>query len=459
MSAKKRKTGKRSDVKPSMSQEELLARITELEEENDQLRKEKESHQLKFLVDVNENLKKLQTELKDRVIKYSESIESIPVELKDRLQKYSHALPELKMPDVSRVDIVHWVEAAAASRKIDPAIILQAVSVKKRQLFAVALVFCLLPGSMLLTCLWLYAAVLHDPYHILGALLLVYCIHIYFDKSHEHGSYAQMWLKRHSFWKVMGNYFPVLVVKQNSDTVYDPEQVYMFGYHPHGIISVGCFVSFAADATGVSEMFPGIKIHPATLNANFHIPFWRELLLRLGVIGVSAKALHNVLDKGPGSAALVVPGGAAEALDAHPGTHALTLNRRQGFFRIALQHGASLVPIYSFGENDLYEQAPNDEGSFLRKCQNMFLKYAGFATPFFSGAGSSGGAIPMSPIPARVPVVTVIGDPIRCPKIEHPTQEDIDKARVQYVKGLHEIFDKFADKYAPARSGDLEIVH
>ena len=156
---------------------------------------------------------------------------------------------------------------------------------------------------------------------------------------------------------------------------------------------------------------------------------------------------------------LLVQGGAAEALDARPGTHALTLSRRRGFFRIALQHGASLVPIYSFGENDLYEQAPNSEGSLLRKCQNIFLKYAGFATPFFSGAGSSGAAMPMNPIPARVPVVTVVGDPIKMAKIEHPTNEDIDKARVLYVERLHEIFDKFADKYAPTRSGDLKIVN
>jgi len=98
------------------------------------------------------------------------------------------------------------------------------------------------------------------------------------------------------------------VVKQNPDTVYDPNGIYMFGYHPHGIISVGCFVSFAADANGVTDMFPGIKIHPATLVANFYIPFWRELLIRLGVIGVSARSLNNVLKKGPGNACLVVPG-------------------------------------------------------------------------------------------------------------------------------------------------------
>lgn len=86
------------------------------------------------------------------------------------------------------------------------------------------------------------------------------------------------------------------------------------------------------------------------------------------------------------------------------------------------------------------------------------MKYAGFATPFFSGAGSFGNAIPMNPIPFRVPIVTVVGDPIPCPKIDEPTAEDIDKVRVLYVEKLQEIFSKFADKYAPQRSGDLEII-
>lgn len=361
------------------------------------------------------------------------------------------------MPNMRKIDIEPWVRAVAEARGVDVDVITKSLSVRKRQFLAVAVTFVMLPTSMLLSLLWLYLAIFHDPTHFLKTLLVLYALHIYTDKTFEYGSLLQWSWRKHWWWKLVRNYFPILLVKQNTETVYSPEKLYMFGYHPHGIISAGCFMSFAADATGVSKLIPGITIYPATLNANFYIPFWRELLLRLGVIGVSAKYLHNILEKGPGYAPLVVPGGAAEALDARPGTHTLILNRRQGFFRIALQHGASLVPIYSFGENDLYEQAPNDEGSLLRKVQTVFLKYAGFATPFFSGAGSMGASMPMSPIPARVPIITVIGDPIDTQLIENPTQADIDHLRVRYVEGLQAIFTKFADKYAPDRSADLHV--
>ena len=62
------------------------------------------------------------------------------------------------------------------------------------------------------------------------------------------------------------------------------------------------FFSFAADSTFFSEMFPGINIRAATLEANFYVPFWRELLLRLGVISVSERSIRNVLKMGPGNA-------------------------------------------------------------------------------------------------------------------------------------------------------------
>ena len=35
--------------------------------------------------------------------------------------------------------------------------------------------------------------------------------------------------------------------------------------------------------------------------------------------------------------------------------------------------------------------------------------------------------MPMNPVPKRVPVITVVGDPIMCPLIPDPTTEDIDK--------------------------------
>ena len=47
----------------------------------------------------------------------------------------------------------------------------------------------------------------------------------------------------------------------------------------------------------------------------------------------------------------MIVGGAAESLEAFPGQYRLVLRKRKGFIRIALETGASLVPVFSFGEN------------------------------------------------------------------------------------------------------------
>lgn len=76
-----------------------------------------------------------------------------------------------------------------------------------------------------------------------------------------------------------------------------------------------------------------------------------------GFIDCSKESIEYLLTKmGKGRAAVLVVGGAEEALEAHPGHSTLTLAKRKGFVREALKTGAHLVPIYSFGENDIYEQ-------------------------------------------------------------------------------------------------------
>ena len=93
-----------------------------------------------------------------------------------------------------------------------------------------------------------------------------------------------------------------------------------------------------------------------------------------GVASVSKGSCHNILSQGPGNAITIVVGGAAESLSAHPGTADLTLKKRFGFIKMAIRAGADLVPVFSFGENDvssapschLYRADHLDLGSIVR---------------------------------------------------------------------------------------------
>lgn len=60
-----------------------------------------------------------------------------------------------------------------------------------------------------------------------------------------------------TLWKLLRDYFPIKLVK-TADL--DPKHTYLFGYHPHGILSQGAFINFATNATGFAEMFPGVDL-------------------------------------------------------------------------------------------------------------------------------------------------------------------------------------------------------
>lgn len=81
-------------------------------------------------------------------------------------------------------------------------------------------------------------------------------------------------------------------------------------------------------ATGFSKAFPGIVPHLLTLASNFRVPFYRDIILAMGICSVSRESCSNILKGGPGQSITIVVGGAAESLSAHPGTADLTLRKR-----------------------------------------------------------------------------------------------------------------------------------
>ncbi|XP_039557951.1 2-acylglycerol O-acyltransferase 2-like, partial [Passer montanus] len=107
-----------------------------------------------------------------------------------------------------------------------------------------------------------------------------------------------------------------------------------------------------------------------------------------GLVSSEPASLEHLLSQpGGGSVAVIALGGPPEALEARPGALRLQLLRRRGFVRIALRHGAPLVPVFSFGENELFRQVPNPPGSRLRRLQARLQRLMGVALPLFHARG------------------------------------------------------------------------
>lgn len=296
---------------------------------------------------------------------------------------------------------------------------------------------------------------------ILWPLLLPYLLYIIFSKASTSGelSHRSEWLRRSPVWSLFASYFPARLYRSQE---LPPTRKYIFGYHPHGIISHGAFAAFGTEALGFSQLFPGITNTLLTLDSNFRLPLYRDYALALGLASVSRESCENLLSKGGlnnegmGRAITIVVGGARESLDAQPNSMRLVLARRKGFVKLAIRTGADLVPVLAFGENELYNQFEPATHPWIHNLQLLLKRTFGFTVPLFHARGVFNYDVGL--IPYRRPINVVVGKPIMVQRQAKPDAKYIDELHRQYVAELVGIWNEWKDEFAKDRQGELEIV-
>jgi len=268
-----------------------------------------------------------------------------------------------------------------------------------------------------------------------------------YQTFHKDGGLPIPFVRHAVVWQWFRDYFPIRLHKR-CELDASGNTSYLFGYHPHGIIGMGAVGTFAMLASGFNRLFPGVDVRLLTLKTNFYIPFFDLVLTFMGMCDASRDSCNAILGdtEEPKSLCLVL-GGAKESLEANPGVVKLYLKSRKGFVKVALENGASLVPVFGFGENELYEQVENPEGSWIRNVQNQLQLRLGFALPVFSGRGVF--QYNYGLLPHRRPIDVVFGKPIQCPKMTKATitPEIIDKYHVIYCQELKTLFDEEKANY------------
>ncbi|KAB8302477.1 hypothetical protein EYC80_005882 [Monilinia laxa] len=292
-------------------------------------------------------------------------------------------------------------------------------------------------------------------------ILIPYMIYLITSKASISGtlSHRSNFFRSLPVWSLFASYFPARLHRTQE---LPPTRKYIFGYHPHGIISHGAFAAFATEALGFSQLFPGIKNTLLTLDTNFRIPLYREYALAMGLASVSKESCENLLSKGGpnkegmGRAITIVVGGAAESLDAQPYSLRLVLRRRKGFVKMAIRTGADLVPVLAFGENDLYDQFSADSHPRIHKFQLLVKKLMGFTIPLFHARGVFNYDVGL--MPYRRPLNIVVGRPIKVDQSKQPEQKDIDRVHEEYVTELERLWDLWKDDFAPNRKDELQLL-
>ena len=296
---------------------------------------------------------------------------------------------------------------------------------------------------------------------LLWPILLPYLIYVLMSRAATDGNLSKRseWLRQSKIWSLFGSYFPARLHRSEQ---LEPTRKYIFGYHPHGIISHGAFAAFATEALGFKQLFPGITNTLLTLDTNFRIPGYRDYILRMGLASVSRESCENILSKGGpngegmGRAITIVVGGARESLDGRPFYLRLVLKKRKGFVKLAIRNGADLVPVLAFGENDLYDQLDTNEHPYIHKLQMAVKKFMGFTVPLFHARGVFNYDVGM--MPYRRPINIVVGKPIQIVQNRSPDADYVDKIHQQYIDELLRIWEDWKDTFARHRKGELEII-
>ncbi|KAJ3336661.1 diacylglycerol O-acyltransferase 1 [Gonapodya sp. JEL0774] len=243
-----------------------------------------------------------------------------------------------------------------------------------------------------------------------------------------------------------GDMIRFTISKFGAESRFDYTKQQTFPRHDHTYLLIILMGSLVL-ARGESKQIPRAKIS----NLNFRVPVSREYLLGLGLVSVDRKSLEYILGKG--ESAVIVVGGAEEASKARPFTNDLVLNRRFGFVKLALRFGAWLVPMYSFGEGDIWDIKESEKGD---EFSHWLKKYFGVTFPLITGRGVF--TYNYGFLPYRRPINTVVGEPLEMPHIPEPTEEQVHEHHERYVSALKKVWDANKDLYAKNRRKSLRLV-
>ena len=218
--------------------------------------------------------------------------------------------------------------------------------------------------------------------------------------------------------------------------------IYLF--HPHGLFSISYTLHIMTSLTN----WPVRKIKGVALDFLFILPICNEISKEIDCVPAKYKEMKKVLTRTKSLS--VVAGGIEEIFEVKPGRMRLAISRRRGIFKMALETGTALVPVLTYGENELYQ--PVDWGWL--DALNRRLVPLGFCFPIPT-LDSCLRWMRLTDRPFKTPVRTVIGPRLAVEKVVGPVGEAaVVELRERYFVALRELYAKTRGSY----SEELEIL-
>ena len=191
---------------------------------------------------------------------------------------------------------------------------------------------------------------------------------------------------------------------------------------PHGAFAVAQ-IGFTMFAFRNDRELALFHTRIAGASVLFYIPVVREMLLLVGVRDASRENVYALAKRDVSVA--ISPGGIWEQVNTDHRREKVYCQKRLGFVRLALAVGKPLVPIYSFGENQVFRTS-----KFMLRARLWIARNLWVGVPIIFGRFGL-------PIPLPTKVTTVIGRTVELEGgIEdrgHPTDEEVERMFTLYV--------------------------
>jgi diacylglycerol O-acyltransferase 2, plant len=242
---------------------------------------------------------------------------------------------------------------------------------------------------------------------------------------------------------MIDEYLSPTVVFEDKDAL-NTDKPHVFGFEPHSILAHD--MVFLSSLAGYLPSALN-RINILVSSAIFWCPIIRNLFWWVGLRPIEKQVMRRLLAQGIST--VLCPGGLQECLYMQRGCENIYLRKRMGFVRLAIEAGAPLVPVFAFGQTDIfYYWRP-----FLDWPQTSLVSFSMWQ----SMCRKVFHCVPLIvwPFPRHVRQYIVVGRPISVPKIEAPDDEVVTEYLNYFIAEMERLFYNHRDA---AGYGDTNLV-
>ena len=217
---------------------------------------------------------------------------------------------------------------------------------------------------------------------------------------------------------------------RSDESCLSPEQR-LYVAHPHGCFTLAIYLNFVDESRRL-EFFTGMA------SVLFKVPVIREFML----IANGRPAIQRMLDTlmKSGKSVVLMPGGISEQLATDHSRERAFFPPKLGFVRLAIKHGVPMVPVYSFGENQLY-RIPE----WSRRASTWLRAATGAGIPFPIGRFG----LPF--VPKATHIKIYVGKAVQVgPADSDPSEAHVHAVFGAYCVELRRLFNEHKDDALPA---------